>query len=139
MSYEAFVYFAANKASRNGALLHTHIPHIPLLAPSLLHSTKRNSSAFSLAFTKSKEDTDGRYTDKLGLAATSIKHGTPAYRVCEPTACNAEGLGANTEHNVSVVACDKVPDLCSQPSEEITIFTTPGSKSHSTQFSKVLP
>ncbi len=140
-SYEAIVCFATNKTSINSDFLHTHVPRFPLLAPSSLHSTKRHSSAFKLAFTKSKEDTNGRYTYKLRLAPTSIKHGPPAYSLCEPTACNAEGLAANTEYTVSVVACGKAPYPCSHLLEEITVFTTPGSKSHSTQFSfsKVLP
>ncbi len=135
MSDKAFVYFATNKTSRNSIFLHTHVPRIPLLAPSSLNSTKRNSSAFALAFTMSKEDTDGRYTYMLRFAKPSSKLHSPTTSSCEPSVCIAEGLGANTEYTVSVVAFGKVPDLCSQPSEEITEFTTPGSKSHSTQFS----
>ncbi len=132
MSNEAFAYFATNKSSRNSVFLHTHVPRIPLLAPSSLHSTNRHSSAFSLAFTKSKDDTNGKYTYKVRFAKASSQLQPPTTSPCEPTVCIAEGLGANTEHNVSVVACGNAPYLCSHPSEEITVFTTPGSKSHST-------
>ncbi len=124
MSYKAFVYFATNRTSRNSAFLHTHVPRIPLLAPSSLHSTKRHSSAFSLAFTMSKEDTNGKYTYKVRFAKASSQRQPPTTSPCEPAVCIAEGLAPNTEYSASVVACGNAPYLCSHPSEEITVFNT---------------